>query len=212
LGNPQFAGFKPYHVYSRTQPTFQAPLSTFLPEWAWQMADERGLIITLHLVRDAALADPDNRRELRQFCSQYPNARLILAHAARGFHAPNTVNGISGLRGLENVWFDTSGICESAAFEAILREFGPRRLMWGSDFPVSEIRGRCVTVGDGFAWLDPDSVLWDKTGPQGHPTLAGLESLRALKQATTALGLNAADLQDIYADNLKRLLGLMAGT
>ncbi len=208
LDNPQFAGFKPYHVYSDHKPTFQAPLISFLPEWVWALAHERGLAITLHMVRDAALADPDNQRELRHFCSRYPNARLILAHAARGFHAPNTVNGLSCLRGLENVWFDSSGVCEPEALQAILREFGPRRLLWGSDFPVSEIRGRCVTVGDGFAWLQPDSVLWDKTGPQGHPTLVGLETLRALRAAADALGLNAADLQDIFADNALRLLGL----
>ena len=208
LDNPQFAGFKPYHVFSASKPTFQAPLSSFLPEWVWALAHERGLAITLHLVRDAALADPDNHRELRHFCSRYPNARLILAHAARGFHAPNTVKGIAGLRGLENVWFDSSGICEPEALQAILREFGPRRLLWGSDFPVSEIRGRCVTVGDGFAWLQPDTVLWDKTGPQGNPTLVGLEALRALLAAADALGLNAADLQDIFADNARRLFGL----
>ena len=210
LDNPQFAGFKPYHVFSASKPTFQAPLSAFLPEWAWALAHERDLAITLHLVRDAALADPDNQRELRDYCTLYPNARLILAHAARGFHAPNTVKAITALRGLENVWFDSSGICEPAALEAILREFGPRRLLWGSDFPVSEIRGRCVTVGDGFAWLQPDTVLWDKTGPQGNPTLVGLESLRALLTATDALGLNAADRQDIFADNARRLFGLLA--
>lgn len=206
--NPQFAGFKPYHVFSAATPTFQAPISAFLPEWVWALAHERGLAIVLHLVRDGALADPENQRELRQFCTRHPNARLVLAHAARGFHAPNTVRGLAGLRGLENVWFDTSGICEPESLVAIVREFGPRRLMWGSDFPVSEIRGRCVTVGDGFAWLQPDTVLWDKTGPHGRPTLVGLESLRAVLAACDVLGLDAADRQDIFADNARRLLGL----
>ncbi len=209
LVNPQFAGFKPYHVFSDHQPTFQAPLSSYLPDWAWEMAHRHGLAITLHMVRDRALADPDNLREIRHYCSEYPNARLILAHAARGFHAPNTVQGIDALRGLENIWFDSSAICEAEAYVAILNAFGPRRLMWGTDFPVSEIRGRCVTVGDGFAWLQPDSVLWDKTGPQGRPTLVGLESLRALQAAADTLGLNDADRCDIFADNARRFLGLL---
>ncbi len=208
LDNPQMAGFKPYHVFSDTAPTWQAPIASFVPEWVWETAHERGLVITLHLVRDAALADPDNQRDLRHWCTKYPNARLILAHAARGFHAPNTIKGIAGLRGLENVWFDTSGICEAEALVAILREFGPRRLLWGSDFPVSEIRGRCVTVGDGFAWLQPDTVAWDKTGPQGRPTLVGLESLRAVLAAADVLHLDAADRQEIFGDNARRVLGL----
>ena len=210
MASPVLAGFKPYHTFSPVQPTFQAPLQTFLPEWAWALAHERRLVITLHLVRDQALADPENQREIRACCERYPRARLILAHAARGFHAPNTVRGLAALRGLGNVWFDTSGICERDAFEAILREFGPRRLMWGTDYPVSQIRGRCVTVGDGFAWLEADSVNWEKTGPQGRPTLVGLESLRALLAAADAFGLDEADLQDLFAGNAERLLGLAA--
>ncbi len=209
LANPQFAGFKPYHVFSSSRPTFQAPLSTYLPEWAWELAHEHGLVITLHMVRKAALSDPDNLREIRSCCSRYPGARLILAHAARGFHAPNTVESVSKIADLENVWFDTSAICEEAPLAAIIRQFGPRRLLWGSDFPVNQIRGRCVTLGDGFAWLQPDTVKWEKLSPSANPLPVGLESIKALHCAADSLGLNADDMQDIYADNAGRLLGLI---
>jgi glutamate-1-semialdehyde 2,1-aminomutase len=91
---------------------------------------------------------------------------------------------------------------------AILREFGPRRLLWGSDFPVSEIRGRAVTVGDGFAWLQPDTVNWDRVSPACHPILVGLESLRAMRQAADDFGLDEGDLQNIFCDNAWRLLGI----
>lgn len=52
----------------------------------------------------------------------------MLAHAARGFNARYTVEGIASLRGIDNVFFDTSAICEAAAMEAMLREFGPTLL------------------------------------------------------------------------------------
>jgi glutamate-1-semialdehyde 2,1-aminomutase len=162
------------------------------------------------MVKGQALADAENQRLIREMCLKYPNARLILAHAARGFHAPNTVRGLHALRGLENVWFDLSAICEAEAIAAILREFGPRRLLWGSDFPVSELRGRAVTVGDGFVWLQWDTVNWDKVSPECRPMLVCLESLRALKRAADELGLNEEDLQDIFFDNAQRLLGLSA--
>ncbi|MGI5817846.1 MAG: aminotransferase class III-fold pyridoxal phosphate-dependent enzyme [Armatimonadota bacterium] len=207
LDNQQLVAFKPYHLFSAQKPTFEAPLASYLPEWAWSLADERGLLIVLHLVKSAALADPDNQRQIVQMCDRYPNARLLLAHAARGFHAPNTRKGISALRGLQNVWFDTAAVCQPAAILAILHQFGPRRLMWGSDFPVSEMRGRCVTVGDGFAWLDEDSMNWDRLSPGCNPSLVGLESLRALREAAETFGLTGADLQDIFSDNARRLLG-----
>ncbi len=210
LAYSQFAGFKPYHTYSVSQPTFDALPADYVPEWVWEMADARGLVITLHLVRSGAMADPGNIRYLREHCERFGGARVILAHAGRSFHAPNAGRGAAALCDLQNLWFDSSGICEAEPLKALLNAFGPRRLMWGSDYPVSEIRGRCVTVGDGFAWLDPGSVQWEKTGPQGRPTRVGLESLRALLAACDAFGLDASDLQDLFADNAQRLLGLLA--
>ncbi len=208
LASEKVAGFKPYHLMAKQEPTFQAPIDSYLPLWTWELADERGLLIVLHMVRDRALADPANQDEIRAKCRSYPNARLVLAHAARGFHAPNTIEAIHTLRGLDNVWFDTSGICEAAALSAILREFGPRKLMWGSDFPVSEKRGKCVTVGDNFAWIKPPRVDVYETAPEVHCLPVGLESIRAVLEAAEAFGLNEADLEDIFRDNARRLLGL----
>jgi len=207
LRNDQIVGFKCYHLFSDQKPTWNAPIESYLPEWAWQLADEKGLVITLHMVRDGAIADLENQREIWGMCTRYPGAKLILAHAARGFHAPNTVKGVASLRGLQNVWFDMSGVTEAAPLAAILNEFGPRTLMWGSDFPVSETRGRAVTIGDGFFWLDPSTVDWEKAA-HCRPTLVGLESLRALRDAANDFGLNAGDLENIFYHNAQRLLGM----
>ncbi|HOW72519.1 MAG TPA: aminotransferase class III-fold pyridoxal phosphate-dependent enzyme [Phycisphaerae bacterium] len=205
---PQIAGFKVYHTFSRSQPTFDASMESFVPEWAWQTANERGLVVMLHMVRRFALADSGNQLYLRDRCRRYPAAQLVLAHAARGFHAPNTRRGLPALKGLNNVWFDTSAVCEPDALVAILEAFGPRRLIWGSDFPVSQTRGKCVTLGSGFAWLQPDTVQWNRCTAHGSPTLVGLESLLALRQAAENTGLNIIDLQDIFHDNASRLLAI----
>jgi glutamate-1-semialdehyde 2,1-aminomutase len=208
LEHQQIVGLKPYHFFSSEKPTSQASISSFLPEWVWEIADERSLVITLHIVKSLALADPANHTHIREMCGKYPNAKLNLAHAARGFHAPNTAAGLAALRGLENIWFDMAAICEPEAIVAVLSEFGPRKLLWGSDFPISETRGKAGTVGDGFFWLQPDTVNWDQEPVLCHPTLVGLESLRALKQAAENFGLNQDDLKDIFCDNARRLLGL----
>jgi len=208
LENPHVVGFKPYHTWSRKKPTWQAPMHAYLPEWAWELADERGLTITLHMVRDRAIADPVNQREIREMCTKYPNARLILAHGARCFHAPNAA-GLSALRGLTNVWFDTSAICEAAPLVAILKEFGTKRIMWGSDFPVCEIRGRSVTIGDGFAWVQFDTLDWKSSQVPANPVLVGLESLRALREAAGSFGLNRRDIEDVFCNNALRLLGMV---
>ena len=204
FANPQVAGFKPYHVFSSKRPTFDSRIADFVPEWAWELAHAHRKIILLHMVRDRALADPANQEEIIALCRRFPNARLILAHAARGFHAPNTVKGIDSLLGLTNVWFDTSGVCETEAIAAILQRFGPRRVMWGSDFPVSQLRGRCVTMGTGFAWITVGHVTWDDQF-FGQPLPVGLESIQATLNAADQLGLNREDLCDIFCDNALRL-------
>lgn len=208
LAHDQIVGFKVYHTFSPSKPTFEATIDSFMPEWAWRLANEKGLIVVLHLVKKNALADVGNQRYLLKMCRAHPDAKLVLAHAGRGFHAPHTVAGLPALRGLENVWFDTSAICEPTALTAILKQFGPRRLMLGTDFPISEIRGKSVTLGDGFAWLQPDTALWERFSPRCEPTRVGLESLRAVRQAIKDVGLNRENILDIYCDNALRLLGM----
>jgi len=198
---------KPYHVYARRAVTLECTLEEYVPQWAWELAEERALVILLHMVRLGALSDPQNQRSIRRWCKAFPNARLVLAHAARGFHAPNTVEGVASLRGLENVWFDTAAVCEAEPIEAILREFGPRRLLFGTDFPVSHERGRCVTLGSGFAWVATDQVQWNEKAFFGEPIVVGLESLRALLAAADSVGLNEDDLRDVFCRNAQRVLG-----
>ena len=207
LAEPAIGGFKVYWCYATGpgEPQQAAP-SQFLPEWVWQQAHERGWFITLHLMRDAALADPVNQREVREHCERYPNARLVLAHAGRGFYAPNTVAGIASLTGLENVWFDTSAICEPEALVAILREFGPRRLLFGTDYPISHQRGRAISLGTNFAWVVTDRVeQWDF--PDETPAQLGIEGIRAVLTAADLMNLDERDLTDIFHDNTMRLLG-----
>jgi len=209
LAYRHFAGFKPYHLYSTSRPTFDALPGDYIPEWAWEMADAHGLLITLHMERDGAMADAGNIAYIRGHCEQYPGARLVLAHAGRSFHAPNARAGIAALRHLPNLWFDTAAICEAEPLKILLDACGPRRLLWGSDFPVSEQQGRCVTLGDGFLWVTPEAVKEDATGPDYRWYPVGLESLRAHLTAADEVGLNAEDRQDIFADNTRRLLGFL---
>ena len=201
-----FAGFKVYHLFANRCDTKNASIDEFLPDWIWEIANRYGLIITLHMVRDRALADLQNQSYLREHCTKYASARVILAHAARGFCSQHTIEGIHSLRGLDNVYFDTSAICEAAAIEAILRVFGPTRLLFGSDSPVSSGRGRCVSIGDRFIWLDEFNPDWSVDSPPVQHTMVGIESLLALKQACQTVHLRDRDLEQIFGEAARTLL------
>ena len=145
LGKSGIVGFKPYYMFSTETPVFESSIEGYAPDWMWRMADERGLIMTIHLVRKGALSDPDNQAYLRQQCTKYPHAKIVLAHCGRGFHAPNTLKGLKGISGLKNIWFDTAALCESDSIVAVVNAFGVKKLLWGTDFPISEIRGKAIT-------------------------------------------------------------------
>jgi predicted TIM-barrel fold metal-dependent hydrolase len=203
-----FVGLKCYHVYSDERPTFNATIPSYLPESHVRIAHEEGLSITLHMVRPRAIADPENQQVIRAWAAKYPNARFILAHAARGFNPFHTIEGIGSLHGLNNIWCDTSAVTESGAFEAIVRTLGVDRLLYGSDAPVSHIRGRCVAIGDSFLWLSEANTVFTAVHADVHPTLVGIESLRVLKLACINLGLSDSQVEKIFWKNAADLYGL----
>jgi glutamate-1-semialdehyde 2,1-aminomutase len=209
-------GFEVYHVFARRAAgkppiasTFHADCEDFIPEWVWELSHARGLAIMLHMVKPRALADEGNQAYIRDRCLRYPHARLVLAHSGRGFNPRHTVEGIASLRGLDNVFFDISAVCEPAAHEAILREFGPTRLFFGLDHPVSSIRGKCVGIGDGFVWTNEAGIDW-QTQKFTVPTLVGIENLLALEQACRTMHTNDRDLELIFGDGARQMLGLPA--
>ena len=204
-----FAGFKVYHLYAPGPDTFEADPGDFLPPWVWELAGRYGLVVTLHLVKARALADPANQRHIQENCRSHPAAKLVLAHAARGFCGRHTTEGIASLRGLDNVWFDTSVVCEPEPLEAVLREFGPGRLMFGTDFPIDTLPGRCVSVGDGFVWLFADTLDWSKERFADLRPV-GIEALLALKQACHTMRLGDADIERVFGGTARGLLGVTA--
>jgi len=207
IKDDHFVGFKVYHLFAEREDTLFAPTEEFIPEWAWELADQHGLAIMLHMVLPRALAETQNQIYIRQHCERYPGAKLILAHAARGFCGKHTVEGIAALRGLDNVFFDTSAVCEPEAFEAILKVFGPTRLLYGADFCVTEMKSRCVDLADGFLWLDEIRADFSKSR-FARPTFLGIESLLALKQACRNQHLNDGDVEEIFCLAARRLLEL----
>jgi len=202
-----FAGMKVYHLYADRPDPGNADIEDFLPEWVWQIADQSDRVITLHIVRARALADEGNQKYIRDHCRRYPHARLILAHAARGFCADHTVDGIGSLAGMDNVFFDTSAIVEPGALMAVLKQFGAGRLMYGSDYPIGNIRCRPTSVGDGFFWVYGDDPRW-KQWTLGQLSLVGIDALLALRQASRLLDLTDADVERIFIHNARELLGI----
>ncbi len=200
------AGLKCYHLQCDRTPSWDADIPDYLPEPFVGIAHEESLTITLHMVKERAVADPSNQHWIRRYCESYPHMRMVLAHAARGFNAQHAWEGLPALRGLDNLWCDMSAITEAGACEAVIETLGSDRLLFGTDFPVSHLRGRCVTIGDQFIWLYEDTLAWEKASFRPvRPALIGIESLRALKETARALRLTDSQIEDIFSRNAAHL-------
>ena len=202
-------GLKCYHSYAPVTPTWEADIPDYLPERLVRIADEEHWIITLHMVKARAVADPSNIYWIRTYCEKYPNMRLILAHSARGFQPNHNLEGLRELIGLNNLYFDTSANCESNAHAAIIRIIGHDKLMYGSDgLGVSHSRGKSIAVNDTFLWLYEESSVWDEKHTKIEPVLIGLENLCSLRWACWAEKLNDKQVEDIFWYNAAKLFDI----
>ena len=201
-------GLKCYHTMSSTKPTWNSAIEDFLPERFIKVADEEGWVITLHMVKSRAVADPVNIACIRRYCETYPNMKLILAHSASGFQPTHNLEGLPHLVGLDNLYFDTSVNCEPIAHQAIIRIIGHDKLMYGSDLPVSHGRGRSLGAADSFIWLYKETPVWGEKHLMINPVLIGLEHLRSLKWACWSERLTDTQVEDLFWNNAARLFGL----
>lgn len=205
LREGKYAGIKAYHLYANRPDTFNASISEYAPEWMWEILHETRGILMLHMVLPEAIADRRNQREIIRFCQAYPGVQLVMAHAARCFNHRHGLEGLSAVAHLPNVWIDTSAVCEAGSLATALRVLGPQRILYGSDYPISEFRGRCVTVGDSFFWHHP---VQGEEQESAKMTLIGIESLLALREALEGFGATPEDREDIFWNNALRCLGL----
>jgi predicted TIM-barrel fold metal-dependent hydrolase len=201
-------GIKCYHSLAGPGPTWELDIPAYLPEPLMAAAHREGWIVLIHLVKSRALADEGNLHWIRHYCRTYPGARVVLAHSARGFQPAHNFGGLPELRDLDNLYFDSSANCEPMAHLAILRILGHKRLMYGSDFPVSHLRGRSVAAADSFLWLYEETPVWGEKHAQVKPVLVGLEHLRSLKWGCWAAGLGDSEIEDVFWNNAAGLLGM----
>ncbi len=204
-----FVGLKPYRLYSITGDVVECSITDMLPEPLIEVANDKHLLITLHLGKHAGVADPDNIKDIIRLTRRYPDIYWILAHCARSFN-PCFLEEIDQIRELPNVWYDISAVCESGTFAMLLRKVSLKRILYGSDnLPPGANRGKFVTFG--YAWTllheknhSFDLSYYGLSKPQ--MTIVLYEQLRALRRAIYDIGLNKIQIEDIFYHNAVQLL------
>ena len=203
VSRPSAVAIKCY-CYGKDAPKHgNLPIWEFLPEATWVVSQQTGKPIILHTQKPQALSDPENLQYIQKMCRQYPGAKLILAHCARGFAAWTVLKSIRQLAGLDNIWFDLAAVCEASPMAACIRATEGKRVLWGSDYPICMHRGRALSWGLGQLWMIDELVPQDDMG-----CLLAVENLLATERACLLEDLDAAQVQDIFYNNARELFQL----
>ncbi|MGE0609647.1 MAG: amidohydrolase family protein [Pirellulales bacterium] len=204
-------GFKPYRFYSATGDAVECRMTDFLPEHLIALAHRRRLIIMMHISKRDAIADPENIADLLYLCEKYPGVRWILAHCARSYSAWAIESAAKQLRGLPNVWYDTSSVCESDSFDALYSTVGPDRVMYGSDdIPIGVLRGKYIAFGRAWAYLSESNHSLGLAHCDGRMTFTRYEQLRAMQRGARRAGMTAAQNQALFYHTAAALVAAAA--
>ncbi len=179
-------------------------IQDMLGETEMTIANERKMVILLHVPRSERLADPEIQSGVQWLAKECPDASIVLAHCGRCYLPAEMRRAIGGITDLPNVYMDTSMVMEAGTIQIAMGEIGPQRLLYGSDFPVAAMRGRRVRVMD--HWVDvvldgyPDSAYRVKSDGI-RATFMAVEIAVAIRDAAVLAGISDGDLRNIFHDN-----------
>ena len=205
VGSDRLIGLKPYHLLATKEPTFQAEVGEYLPESAWEVAEKYKMAITLHMVRDHALSDPANLSYIVDHARRYPDVKFILAHCARSFAAWTAMESIDKTTSIDNIFYDFAGVCESPQMFTIMKKAGVEKCLWGSDWNVSVLAGKCISIADTFYWIGEKDLELMNGNTAFHSWLVGTENLMAVRQAAQMLELSRTDVEKFFYKNAERI-------
>jgi predicted TIM-barrel fold metal-dependent hydrolase len=218
-----FLGLKPYLDFAPAHiATADITIFDFLPHHHLEAADAHGWIVMLHIPRPGRLKDPVNLAQLLEIERRYPDVHLVVPHIGRAYCVTDIGDGFDVLRDTERMIFDFSASTNAQVFERFLRAFGPGRVMFGSDLPILRMRMRRICENDTYINMVPPGLYGDLSGDphmrevseeEGRKLSFFLyEELLAFRRAAEAVGLNDADLEDVFFNNARRLIESAGGS
>jgi predicted TIM-barrel fold metal-dependent hydrolase len=221
LDAPGVIGLKPYYsligMNRETRDAYlEASIFAFLPHHILEVVNDRHAWITLHVPKSGRLGHPDNIREIQEIRRRYPDIVLVIAHLGRCYTEPHALEALPQFADDPGLFFDTSAVLNPACHQVALEQFGPKRILYGSDNPILYMRGRRQYHGRNYVNRTSHPFFFNqqRESPQieAKYTLFMYEDLRSIKQACDNLGITARkDIDAIFYTNAASLIdGIVA--
>jgi len=213
----RFLGTKVYlNLTPADIPQNEIKIFDFLPPYQLEVINRYGWIVMLHIPRTARLKDPVNLEQMLEIERSYPNVKLIIAHVGRAYCIEDVGNAFDILKETENMMFDFSANTNQQVFEKLLRAVSPKRVIFGSDLPVTRMRMRRICENGIYVNLVPKGLYGDVSGDRNMREICGgeaekltlflYEQIDAFRQAAEALKLTPSDIEDVFYNNAKKII------
>lgn len=211
-----FMGLKPYFCNARIEvDPSDADIFDFLPTEHLRVADKYGWVIMLHISKKARLRDKRNIKQLMEIEQKYPNVKLIVAHIGRAYCEEDIGNAFDTLGKSEKMMFDFTANTLSAAMERCINAVGVKRIMFGSDLPITKMKMYRITENGNYVNVVPRGAYGDLTTAahmretdEKNITCFMYEELLAFKNCAERLSLSKSDVNDIMRYNAEKVFNV----
>ena len=212
-----FLGVKSYLDLSpKYLPAKEIRIFDFFPKHQLERLNEMGAICMCHIPRDGRLKDQVNIQQILEIKREFPKLRLIVAHVGRAYTKEDIGDAFDYLIQEPDTMFDFSANCCEYAITEVIKRFGTKHVMFGTDMPILRMRTRRIEENGTYVNLVPPGMYPD---PYGDPhlrevseeeakniTFFAYEELLSFKRACEKLGLTKQDVEDIMYNNAMNLI------
>lgn len=211
LGAKVYLNFAPNYI-----PGCEIRIFDFAPRHQLQVLHERRGILILHIPRPARLKDPVNIRQLLELAECYPDIQTVVAHVGRAYCDSDLGDAFAQLAPCDQLLFDISANTNAHVFAEAIANVGPRRLLYGSDLPITRMRMRRICEEGRYLNIVPPGLYGDisqdanmrESSPAeaNQLTLFLYEQIAAFRCAAETRDLTRDDISDIFCGNAVRAI------
>ena len=169
------------------------PMIQDIPDVNWMLQDRFTPIFDAIRANDLvfdALTLPQHLSALRTLVSRHPSLRAVIDHGSKPLIADGIVDGwvedMTTMAAFENVHCKLSGLVTEASPDwtnadlqpyvaHLLKTFGPKRLIWGSDWPV------CTLAASYDRWVETSRDMLSTLTPEEQKAIFGLNAMHLYK-------------------------------
>ncbi|MCA9437074.1 MAG: amidohydrolase family protein [Candidatus Omnitrophica bacterium] len=215
LRQPGIIGVKPYYTLIGHDPAtrdryLESSIFDFLPHHQWEVLDQHGAWVTMHVPKADRLGHPENIQNIKEIRKRYPRVKLVIAHFGRSYTLPHAEEGLLPLAYDPGLFFDNSAVLNPEVHHLALKHIGPERILYGTDNPIFYMRGRRQWKGRTYTNRTSYPFYFNKEREpaevEAKYTLYMYEALKAMKEACLRLEVSREEVEAMFFGNANRII------